>query len=216
MRKLVIIDYGSGNLRSAAKACERALLDFDITGSVSVSANAADLKTASHILLPGVGAFGDCIQGLRSAPGMLDTLTEQVLEQEKWFLGICVGMQLLFDKGLEHGEHEGLGWIGGEVDTIMPKAGLKIPHMGWNSLAIHNPESAVTPPLFRGIENGAYAYFVHSYQAQHVTEECIIATTDYGGSIVASVAKDNLFGTQFHPEKSQETGLRLLANFLKI
>ena len=219
MTQLVIIDYGSGNLRSVAKACERALLDHSISGEVIVSDDPATLHHASHILLPGVGAFGDCMQGLTSIDGLLATLTEQVLEKRRWFLGICVGMQLLFDKGYEHGEHAGLGWIGGEVKRFATD-GLKVPHMGWNRLSLNTPPGAggigSCSPLFHDIPNGAHAYFVHSYHAQGVADEHVIATTEYGGSVVAAVAKDNMFGAQFHPEKSQAAGLQLLANFLAL
>lgn len=216
MTRLIIIDYGSGNLRSAAKACERALLDHDIKGEVVVSNNPAELATASHILLPGVGAFGDCMAGLSAVPGMLEALETQVRQQQKWFLGICVGMQLLFDKGYEHGTYDGLGWIGGEVRKFaLEDKTLKIPHMGWNELLI--PSSAREEGcLFAHIDNGAHAYFVHSYHAEQVVAEHVLATADYGGEFVAAVKKGNIFGTQFHPEKSQANGVQLLANFLSL
>lgn len=217
MAKLVIIDYGSGNLRSAAKACERAIKDFDINASVEVSNDPLALKDASHVLLPGVGAFGDCMQGLTALPGMLEALEEQVLKEKKWFLGICVGMQLLFERGYEHGVHDGLGWLKGEVKLIERPQEYKIPHMGWNILL---PPAKSTDfanyPLLAGIKPGDFTYFVHSYHAVDVRTDHVLATTDYGGEIVAAVGKENIFGTQFHPEKSQATGLQLLANFLRL
>jgi imidazole glycerol-phosphate synthase subunit HisH len=200
---LAIIDYGSGNLRSAAKALERVGADARVTRAP------ADLKSASHIVLPGVGAFADCMQGLSAIPGMLAALEEEVLSRKKLFLGICVGMQMLFETGHEHGTHKGLGWLKGEVVPLVGSASLKIPHMGWNALQIPCPH-----PLLRGIENGNHAYFVHSYRAVATNPETVLATTAYGQTIAAVVGQGNIFGTQFHPEKSQETGLRLLKNFV--
>lgn len=207
--RCVIIDYGSGNLRSAAKACERAVADHRIAGDVMVSSDPADLKQATHIILPGVGAFADCMQGLKARAGLLDALEHEVHVNKKNFLGICVGMQLLFERGYEHGEHTGLGWLKGEVVKLTPNdANLKIPHMGWNQLqfAKNKSESNKDP----------YAYFVHSYHAKCTDREDILATTDYGGEVVAIVNRGNIYGTQFHPEKSQETGLKLLADFLRL
>lgn len=203
----VIIDYGSGNLRSVAKALE-SVADADFT--VKISANPADINAASHIILPGVGAFGDCKQGLDSVPGLKEALTEAVTLHGKPFLGICVGMQLLADKGLEYGEHTGLGWIGGEVVPLAPTgASLKIPHMGWNELDINKQH-----PVLKGIKSGDHAYFVHSYHFRTHDNAAILATTDYGGKFAAIIGKDNIIASQFHPEKSQETGLKLLKNFL--
>lgn len=202
----IIIDYGSGNLRSVARAFEHVSKT-----SVTISSNASDLKQASHIVLPGVGAFGDCMNGLKALPGMLDALQEEVISKKKLFLGICVGMQMLFERGLEHGEHKGLGWLKGEVDRIgrgRPLIPLKIPHMGWNELAITRAH-----PLLSDIPGGAHAYFVHSYCAYGDAAD-VIATTGYGQTLTAVVAKGNIMGTQFHPEKSQETGLALIRNFL--
>lgn len=200
----VIIDYGSGNLRSVAKAFEHVS-----KSPVAVSSKAPDLKQASHIVLPGVGAFGDCMDGLKALPGMLDALQEEVIAKKKLFLGICVGMQMLFERGLEHGTHPGLGWLKGEVGLLKPdNKALKIPHMGWNELAIEREHK-----LLSGIKGGAHAYFVHSYCAYGDASD-IIATTGYGQKITAVVAKGNIMGTQFHPEKSQETGLKLIGNFL--
>ena len=211
---VAIIDYGSGNLRSVAKAFERVADGRKIT----VTSSPADIIAASHIVLPGVGAFADCMQGLRDLPGMLEALSQQVLEHKKPFLGICVGMQMLFEKGHEHGIHAGLGWLRGEVIGIKESASqsptpnpqsLKVPHMGWNDLTLHGNH-----PLLNGIASGAHAYFVHSYHAQCRDASDVIATVEYGQTITAALARGNIMGTQFHPEKSQETGLRLLKNFL--
>lgn len=206
---VAIIDYGSGNLRSVAKAFERAAPD---PSSVTVTRSPEIVAQATHIVLPGVGAFADCMNGLRALPGMLPALRQEVLERGKRFLGICVGMQMLFEKGHEHGVHEGLGWLKGEVRQLDSASHtLKIPHMGWNDLSIPRPH-----PLLRGLEPGAHAYFVHSYHALCADPADVLATTAYGQSIAAVVGQGNILGTQFHPEKSQETGLRLLKNFLSL
>ncbi len=176
-----------------------------------MTANPADLAAASHIVLPGVGAFADCMRGLTALPGMVEALTREVRARGKPFLGICVGMQLMAERGLEYGTHAGLGWIAGDVQRLAPAdAALKIPHMGWNELILDQPKHA----LLAGIANADHAYFVHSYElkARHKTD--IAAHTQYGGDVVAMVARDNIAGTQFHPEKSQAAGLRLVANFL--
>lgn len=211
-KDVVIIDYGSGNLRSAAKAFERCLADNDLKGKVTVSSDHQELGSASHIVLPGVGAFADCRRGLGNVPGMVEALTTHVIEGGKPFLGICVGMQLMADVGLEHGSTEGLGWIAGEVEALKPSdKTLKIPHMGWNNLDF-SPNSHV---LLEDIEPGDHAYFVHSYQYHCKSPKDCFATVDYAGSITALIAHDNMAGTQFHPEKSQQTGLTLIRNFLK-
>ena len=208
--RAIVIDYGSGNLRSAAKALQRAAHDSGFSGTVQVTADPADVAGASHIVLPGVGAFADCMNGLRALPGMVEALTQAVRHRHKPFLGICVGMQLLASRGLEHGVHEGLGWLAGDVRRLEPAdKSLKIPHMGWNELKVERPHA-----LFAGIENGAHAYFVHSYEFVPADRDVVGLSTDYGGSMVAAVVRGNIAGTQFHPEKSQEAGLRLLANFL--
>ncbi len=204
MASVVIIDYGSGNLRSVAKAFEK------IASNVVISDDSRMLESASHIVLPGVGAFGDCMAGLSSLPGMLENLTEQVRVRGKWFLGVCVGMQMLFENGYENGTHKGLGWISGDVVPI-PKDGIKVPHMGWNNLDIKKKSG-----LFKEINNGDYAYFVHSYCAKPKDNSQVLAITQYGGDITAVVAMDNIFGTQFHPEKSQKTGLKILENFVRL
>ncbi|HEY1836144.1 MAG TPA: imidazole glycerol phosphate synthase subunit HisH [Rhizomicrobium sp.] len=210
MPHVALIDYGSGNLRSAEKALARAAVESGATQQIVVSADPAIVAKAERIVLPGVGAFGDCMAGVSAIPGMIDTLRDTVLSRGVPFLGICVGMQLLADVGREFGEHNGLGWIGGEVVRIQPSdPALKIPHMGWNELHI-----ARAHPLLDGIEPGANVYFVHSYEFRAHDAKDVIATTDYGGAIAALVGCDNIAGTQFHPEKSQAVGLRLLANFL--
>ena len=203
----VVIDYGSGNLRSAAKALAAAGAD------VKVSAEAADLIPASRIVLPGVGAFADCRAGLARLPGMIEMLEKLVHRGGRPFLGICVGMQLMAEAGLEHGRHPGLGWIAGEVVHLAPRPvespNTKIPHMGWNELKL-----ARAHPLFAGIADGAHGYFVHSYHLRLGDPDDLLAGSDYAGPLTAAIARDNMAGVQFHPEKSQATGLRLLANFL--
>lgn len=206
---VAIIDYGSGNLRSAAKAFE-AVAD---EAEVRVTNNAADLDQASHIVLPGQGAFGDCMAGLAALPGMVESLRKNVLEGGKPFFGICVGMQLLADRGLEHGEHTGLGWIPGEVVRMTPSnPALKIPHMGWNELELGD----AAHPLFAGLSPAEHVYFVHSYHFAAKNAAHILARTEYGGEIAAAVGRDNIMGVQFHPEKSQQAGLRILKNFLNL
>lgn len=208
---VAIVDYGSGNLRSAAKAFERAVGEAGLSADVRVTADPGDIDRASHIVLPGVGAFADCRRGLMALPGMVEALSRNVIDRGHPFLGICVGMQLLADVGREHGEHPGLGWIGGAVDALRPAdPGLKIPHMGWNELALVHPEH----PLFAGIVRGDHAYFVHSYGFVCADPAHVLATVDYGGAVRAVIGRDNLVGTQFHPEKSQAVGLRLISNFL--
>jgi glutamine amidotransferase len=209
--RVVIIDYGSGNLRSAGKAFERAAADAGATDTVEVSADPAALAAATHIVLPGVGAFADCMRGLSALPGMLDALEDQVVRGGKPFLGICVGMQLMAERSLEHGTHRGLGWIAGEVVPLAPRdPALRIPHMGWNELVIVNGGH----PVLDGIAPGTHMYFVHSYAVACADAAAVRAEVDYGGPVAAVVARDNIVGTQFHPEKSQAAGLRLIRNFL--
>ena len=208
---VAIIDYGSGNLRSAAKAFERAAADAGLKTAVNVTSKPADLAAADHIVLPGVGAFADCRAGLAGLPGMTEALERAVLDDAKPFLGICVGMQLMATSGLEHGTHEGLGWIKGTVEPLKPDdATLKIPHMGWNELEVRRPH-----PFFTGIEAGSHVYFVHSYHFRAEDRACVLASAGYGGPVTAVIGRDNMLGTQFHPEKSQRTGLRLITNFLR-
>ncbi len=210
---VVIVDYGSGNLRSAAKAFERAAPATATT--VVVSSDPKALKAASHIVLPGQGAFDECKRGLEGVAGMTEALEEAVIGEGKPFLGICVGMQLMAKTSREHGDHQGLGWIDAKVTAIDAPAGgapwwFNIPHMCWNDLEIRDPSH----PVFAGIETGRHVYFVHSYRILCERPDDVIAEVDYGGPLVAAVGRDNIVGTQFHPDKSQATGLRLIANFL--
>ena len=210
---VAIIDYGSGNLHSAAKAFERASRESGSQLAVKVTADPEMVLSAERIVLPGVGAFADCKQGLANIPGMIEALEEAVRTRGKPFLGICVGLQLMASRGLEHGVTPGLGWIEGEVSAITPSdTTLKIPHMGWNTLRLARAHA-----LFDGIptgEGGLNAYFVHSYHLVPADRSVLVASTDYGGEITAFVAKDNMAGSQFHPEKSQKLGLALIRNFL--
>jgi len=209
--KVAIIDYGSGNLRSAAKAFERAAADHEIAAAIAVTSEPAELATADRIVLPGVGAFADCRRGLAAVPGLEAALTEAVIARGRPFLGICVGMQLMAEHGREFETVAGLGWIDGEVVAIEPAdPGLKIPHMGWNEL---QPLSA--HPVLEGLPAGSHTYYVHSYELRPAARADLLATTDYGGALTAVIGRDNLVGTQFHPEKSQAAGLRLIANFLR-
>ena len=208
---VAIVDYGSGNLRSAAKAFERAAREAGTNERVVVTANPHEVEQADRIVLPGVGAFADCRAGLYAVPGMVDVLQREVIDRGKPFLGICVGMQLMATRGVEYGIHAGLDWIAGDVVRIEPgKDHLKIPHMGWNELGDLKPH-----PVLEGLLPRDHAYFVHSFQLKTSQPETLLATTDYGGPVTAVVGRDNLAGTQFHPEKSQATGLRLIANFLR-
>jgi imidazole glycerol-phosphate synthase subunit HisH len=206
---LALIDYGSGNLRSAQKA-----LLVAGAGEVVVTADPNQIAKADRIVLPGVGAFADCIGNLTDRDGLRDALEQRVRRDGAPFLGICVGMQLMATRGLEHDVTQGLGWVAGDVKPITPKdPSLKIPHMGWNTLDVHSNH-----PVLSGIEtgrDGLHAYFVHSYHLETALPEDCIATTDYAGPITAMVGYDNLVGTQFHPEKSQALGLKLIANFLR-
>jgi imidazole glycerol-phosphate synthase subunit HisH len=209
---VAIIDYGSGNLRSAAKAFERAVAEAGLDHAVNVTRSPADVAAASHVVLPGVGAFGDCRRGLDALGGMVDALRRTVIEGGRPFLGICVGMQLMATRGLEHGSHDGLGWIAGTVARLTPAdPALKIPHMGWNELEPQAPDH----PFLAGIAPGDHAYFVHSYAFNAADPGDVLATVDYGGAVSAVIGRANMLGTQFHPEKSQAVGLRLITNFLK-
>ncbi len=211
----VIIDYGSGNLHSAAKAFERAARDTGLDHTIEVSSDPARVAAASHIVLPGVGAFADCKRGLDDLPGMAEALQRAVIEGGRPFLGICVGAQLMARQCLEHGSHQGLGWIDAEVIAIETPVGTgplyRIPHMGWNDLEIRDRAH----PLFAGIDDGRHVYFVHSYQIHPAQPGDILAEVADGAAITAAVGRDNLVGTQFHPEKSQAVGLRIIANFLR-
>jgi len=211
---LAIVDYGSGNLHSAHKALERAAGEASFKGGIKVTSNPEDILAAERIVLPGVGAFADCRRGLEAVPGLLAALTAAVHDKGRPFLGICVGMQLMAERGLEHETTAGFGWIGGEVVALAPDdPQLKIPHMGWNTLDV-----AIAHPVLDGIptgQDGWHAYFVHSYGFRSVPDSALVAATDYGGKVTAMVGRDNMVGTQFHPEKSQGLGLALLANFLR-
>jgi imidazole glycerol-phosphate synthase subunit HisH len=211
---VAIIDYGSGNLHSARKAFERAAREAGVDEEIVVTSDPAAVAKADRIVLPGVGAFADCRRGLDGVDGMVDAMTEAVRRNGRPFFGICVGMQLMASRGLEYQSTLGLDWIGGDVKPIEPDdAGLKIPHMGWNTL---HPQRE--HPLLDGIEtgpNGLHAYFVHSFALDPKNQDEVMAVTDYGGPLTAVVARDNMAGTQFHPEKSQKLGLALIANFLK-
>jgi glutamine amidotransferase len=211
---VAIVDYGSGNLHSAHKALERAARESGSSTDVRLTSDPDDVRKADRIVLPGVGAFADCRRGLDAIDGMVDALNEAVIEKGKPFLGICVGMQLMATRGLEHQVTEGLGWIPGDVVAIEPAdPSLKIPHMGWNTLTVQSKHK-----LLDGIvtgENGLHAYFVHSFHLKPASADLMIAETDHGGALTAIVGRDNLVGTQFHPEKSQTLGLALLRNFLR-
>jgi imidazole glycerol-phosphate synthase subunit HisH len=208
---VAIVDYGSGNLRSAAKAFERAAADNAISAEVAVTSAPEMVAGADRVVLPGVGAFADCRRGLAAVPGLEAALHEAAFARARPFLGICVGMQLMAERGREFETTEGLGWLDGEVVAIAPSdPALKIPHMGWNEIIERRPH-----PLLAGLAAGTHAYFVHSYHFNPGADRDIVAVTDYGGPIAAIVGRGNLAGTQFHPEKSQAAGLRLIGNFLR-
>ncbi len=210
---VAIIDYGSGNLRSAANAFERAVREAAADAEILVTDDPERVRKADRIVLPGVGAFADCRAGLDAVTGMVEVLEERVTRGGAPFLGICVGMQLMAEEGREKSITKGLGWIPGAVVRIEPKGDLKVPHMGWNTLTFHQPHK-----LLAGIpdgESGLHAYFVHSYHLATASPETLIATADYGQQVTAIVGRDNIFGTQFHPEKSQTLGLALIRNFLE-
>jgi imidazole glycerol-phosphate synthase subunit HisH len=210
MSRIVVIDYGSGNLRSAAKAIERAARDAGSGEDVRVTSDAAEVRAADRVVLPGVGAFADCRRGLAAVPGLEEALCEAVLTKGRPFLGICVGMQLMATQGREFEIVPGLGWIAGEVVPIKPNdPALKIPHMGWNELRLHAPH-----PVLAHVMPGTHAYFVHSFNFVAADPANVLATVDYGGPLTAVIGRDNLLGVQFHPEKSQAMGLRLIADFL--
>lgn len=212
--RVAIVDYGSGNLHSAHKAFERAAREAGLDRDVTVTSRPEVVALADHIVLPGVGAFADCRRGLDRVAGMVEALEEAVRARGRPFLGVCVGMQLMATRGLEYEITEGLDWIPGDVAAIRTSDPLlKIPHMGWNNLNRLRPH-----PLLAGVEtgeSGLHAYFVHSFQLFPAVADDVVASADYGGPITALVARDNIVGTQFHPEKSQKLGLALISNFLK-
>ncbi len=208
---VAIVDYGSGNLRSAAKAFERAAAEAGISAGIAVTSAPETVAAADRVVLPGVGAFADCRRGLAAVPGLEAALREAVIARARPFLGICVGMQLMAERGREFETVDGLGWIGGEVVAIAPAdPALKIPHMGWNEL-----EPQMAHPLLAGLAPRTHAYFVHSYHFRLADPADLVAAADYGGPLTAMVGRGNLAGTQFHPEKSQAAGLRLIGNFLR-
>ena len=211
---VAIVDYGSGNLHSAAKAFERAAQETGLRQPIVVTNDPSVVAAADRVVLPGVGAFADCRRGLDAVDGMVAALQEAVCRKGRPFFGICVGMQLLAERGREYEVIPGLGWIAGEVDRIAPNdPNLKIPHMGWNTLNVDRAH-----PLLDGLTlgpQGLHAYFVHSYELKVADRADLVAEADYGGPVTAIVARDNIVGTQFHPEKSQRLGLALIANFLK-
>jgi glutamine amidotransferase len=212
MSIVTIIDYGSGNLRSAAKAFERSAREAGTDDEILVTDDVEVVRRADRIVLPGVGAFADCRAGLDAVTGMVEVLEERVIRGGVPFLGICVGMQLMATEGREKTITKGLGWIPGAVVRLEPKGDLKVPHMGWNTLSIRRPH-----PLLSGIPDGPdglHAYFVHSYHLATERPETLVATADYGQEVTAIVGRGNLLGTQFHPEKSQTLGLALIRNFL--
>jgi glutamine amidotransferase len=212
--RVAIIDYGSGNLRSATKAFERASRESNISAEIELTDDAERVRTADRIVLPGVGAYAECRAGLDAVPGMTEAIREVAEQKARPFLGICVGMQLMSSRGLEKTITEGFGWIEGDVKEITPSdPSLKIPQIGWNTIHVKHSH-----PLFDGIttgEAGLHAYFVHSYHLDAVKADNVLATTDYGGQVTAAVINGNKAGTQFHPEKSQALGLALIANFLR-
>lgn len=211
METVAIIDYGSGNLRSAGKAFERMAREGEHDCTIVVTGDPSVVEKADRIVLPGVGAFGDCRAGLMALDGMWDLLEQVVDKQARPFLGICVGMQLMAKWGHEHGHHAGFGWIEGDVVPIKAAPGMKIPHMGWNKLEL-TQDHPVTTGLGRG--DLTHAYFVHSYEMDTPDPDLLLGTVDYGGAITAIVGHETKVGTQFHPEKSQATGLTLIGNFL--
>jgi glutamine amidotransferase len=211
---VAIVDYGSGNLHSAAKAFERAARESGHDQPIVVTSDTAQIARADRVVLPGVGAFADCRRGLDAIDGMVEALNETVLQRGQPFFGICVGMQLMAERGREYQVTPGLGWIAGEVDRIAPSdPDLKIPHMGWNTLNMRQPHALLDEiPLG---PDGLHAYFVHSYELKPSQRSDLVAQADYGGPLTAIVGRDNMVGTQFHPEKSQRLGLALIANFLR-
>ena len=205
--KVVIIDYGSGNLQSVFNALE---LVKNSSHLIQISSNPADLISATCIILPGVGAFGDCISSLKAIDGIVEELQNQVLKNKKPFLGLCVGMQLLADFGFEYGKHSGLGFVAGDVVEVNNQNNtLKVPHIGWNNISIKKPH-----PVLNGIKDGEHFYFVHSFYFIPKNQNEIIATVNYGSDLTAIISKDNIIATQFHPEKSSDAGLQLLKNFI--
>ncbi len=206
-----IIDYGSGNLRSVEKALEKAAREAGLDQSVAVTSDPDAVRGADRILLPGVGAFGDCITGLEALDGMIEAMSERVQKDGVPFLGICVGMQLLARESHEHGTYQGLGWIDGVIEKIEPAdPALKVPHMGWNEI-----RRVASHPVLDGLPEGAHCYFANSYRMVLDSDDALLAEVDYAGPVTAAVAKANVLGLQFHPEKSQHVGALVLQSFLR-
>lgn len=209
MKTIALIDYGSGNLHSAARALRVAANNAKKTREIRVTSDPDAIAHVDRIVLPGVGHFSDCAQNLRAREGLVEALEEAVLQRGVPFLGICVGQQLLATRGLEDGETPGLNWVPGDIDRITPGGHLVVPHMGWNSLVLKQDH-----PILQGLGEGPHVYFTHSYAYRNPRDTDIAATTEYGETIIAAVARDNIFATQFHPEKSQRVGLQILSNFV--
>lgn len=209
MKTIALIDYGSGNLHSAARALRVAANNAKKTREIRITADPSAIAYADRIVLPGVGHFADCAANLHKHDGLVDALREAVLDRGVPFFGICVGQQLLATRGLEDGETAGLDWIPGDVDRIQPGGDLAVPHMGWNALTFRQDHS-----ILNGLGADPHVYFTHSYAYRNPAESDIAATTEYGETIIAALARDNIFATQFHPEKSQHVGLQILSNFV--
>ena len=210
MKKIIIVDYGLGNIFSAQQSFLKVIRDNNFKINVIISNNPEEINSSSHIVLPGQGAFKSCIDALKSIPNMVNTLKENVLSKKKSFLGICVGMQLLADRSFENGNHEGLGWIKGSVKKLNGRD-LKLPHMGWNKVSLNNSSKKT---IFN--QKNKDFYFVHSYHFECTDKEDTIGSTYYGENFTSIVVKENIYGTQFHPEKSSDQGLEIIKNFLKL
>ena len=205
--KIAIINYGYGNLHSVNQAFKKANNDFDLNAEIEVTNNPNEINKADKIVLPGVGSFTDCINAIRSIDGIYESLQEQVINKKKYFMGICVGMQLLADIGYENEKNDGFGWVSGTVEKMKVPLDFKIPHMGWNTIQFKNND------LFKDIDENSDFYFVHSYEFKTIDKN-ILATTNYASKVTAAIKKDNIFGTQFHPEKSHKNGQKLIKNFI--
>ncbi|MDB9818196.1 imidazole glycerol phosphate synthase subunit HisH [Pelagibacterales bacterium] len=205
--KIAIINYGYGNLHSVNQAFKKANNDFDLNAEIEVTNNPNEIDNADKIVLPGVGSFTDCLNAIRSIDGVYESLQEQVINKKKYFMGICVGMQLLADIGYENEKNDGFGWVSGTVEKMKVPLDFKIPHMGWNTIQFKNND------LFKDIDENSDFYFVHSYEFKTIDEN-ILATTNYASKVTAAIKKDNIFGTQFHPEKSHKNGQKLIKNFI--
>ena len=211
MKKLIcIVDYGLGNIHSAEHSIKKVAADSNIQSEIRITSNPSDIKQASHLVLPGQGAFESCINGLRNINGMIDELSEAAINKQKPFLGICVGMQLLASKSYENGEHQGLNWIKGEIKK-MPNENIKLPHMGWNEIVLKNTKNQLVK-----VSDKNDFYFVHSYYFDCKHKKNIIALSNYGIDFASIISKENIYGVQFHPEKSSAQGLKIIKNFINI